>query len=136
MARTKTLGEVVRERRLELGLSQNDLAAVMGDRTGQTDISRIELGKTETPRRERLDRLAAALGLDADELVARTGWVRRGAELFEGTDYWAIGPDPLAEINRLAPRLLTEDLAFLARLARLMSLAPGRTPFDRSTEAE
>jgi transcriptional regulator with XRE-family HTH domain len=74
-----SLGTLVRQRRLALGLSQEDLAArVSDDRDAvrQSDISRLELGKVGLPRRARLLRLAAALDLAPGDLLARSGWAR------------------------------------------------------------
>lgn len=69
--RKLTLGELVRQRRLELGLTQGDLAELIsdeGDEVRQADISRIERGYTRLPRPERLSRVARALDLPVGEL--------------------------------------------------------------------
>ena len=78
-----TLGEVVRQRRRQLGWSQEELAARIssdGDDVRQSDISRLELGKVGLPRRARLQRIAAALGMSAGELLARSGWALGSVE--------------------------------------------------------
>ena len=72
-----TLGEVIRRRRQELGWSQEELAeraSVDGDEVRQSDVSRLEAGKVALPRRARLERIAAALGLPLGDLLARSGW--------------------------------------------------------------
>lgn len=55
----KTLAEIVRTRRLELGMSQRELAITLGCTEGR--IRRIENGRTHDPRRR--DELADALKL-------------------------------------------------------------------------
>ena len=72
-----TLGEALRRRRLELGWTQETLAARVADLGGdlrQSDVSRLERGKIGLPRRDRLARIAAALDLSLGELLARSGW--------------------------------------------------------------
>jgi transcriptional regulator with XRE-family HTH domain len=74
----KTLGKAIKARRLELGWSQEELAQRMidhGDVTfRQSDVSRLERGKVVLPHRERLEHLAAVLGLSLGEILARSGW--------------------------------------------------------------
>ena len=75
------LGAVIRARRLELGWTQEELAARIsadGEYLRQSEISRIESGKIALPRRERLERIATALDVPLGELLARSGWA--GAE--------------------------------------------------------
>ena len=77
----RTLGTVIRDRRCELGLSQEELAARVSDESDevrQSDLSRIERGKVGLPRRARLERIARVLGLSLGELLALSGWA--GAE--------------------------------------------------------
>lgn len=74
---SRTLGEALRQRRLELGWTQETLAARVADLGGdlrQSDVSRLERGKVGLPRRDRLERIAAALGLSLGGLLARSGW--------------------------------------------------------------
>jgi transcriptional regulator with XRE-family HTH domain len=75
-----SLGVVVRERRLELGWTQEQLAeqiSIYGEYVRQSEISRLENGWVQLPRRERLEKLAAALDLPLGELLARSGWANR-----------------------------------------------------------
>lgn len=77
MTEPRTLGRVIRKRRLELGWTQEQLAdriSAEGEYIRQSDISRIERGEIALPRRARLERIAAALGLPLGELLARSGW--------------------------------------------------------------
>ena len=73
-----SLGAAIRARRRELGWSQEDLARRIADRGDeafrQSDVSRLELGKVALPRRERLEHIAAILGLSLGHLLARSGW--------------------------------------------------------------
>ena len=64
---TSALGDLVRAPRLELGLTQVELA----DRVGMSQrwISNIERNETDLPRREHLLRLAEALTLDVADLL-------------------------------------------------------------------
>ena len=75
------LGAVVKARRLEYGWTQEQLAeriSAEGEYVRQSEISRIENGRIALPRRERLERLAAALDLPLGVLLAQSGWA--GAE--------------------------------------------------------
>jgi len=70
-----TLGETIRARRLELGLTQEHLAGRMGYSVRQAEISRLEHDRVTLPRRERLEQLAKALDLELGVLLASSGWV-------------------------------------------------------------
>jgi len=65
---------MVQRRRLELGLTQEQLAERVGDGARQAEISRLEHDRIGLPRRHRLERLAAALDLSLGELLAGSGW--------------------------------------------------------------
>lgn len=69
-----TLGRFVKRRRIELGLTQEDLAERMGEGVRQADISRLENDRVTLPRRDRLERLAEALDVPLGVLLARSGW--------------------------------------------------------------
>ncbi len=66
-ARRQAFGAAVRARRLEVGLSQEDLAAAAG--MDRKSISRIETG-TYSPSLDRLWVLADALESDLPDLVS------------------------------------------------------------------
>lgn len=70
-----TLGTFIRERRRELGLTQEQLADRVGGRTRQSEISRLERNLIMLPRRERLAALAAALEITPGDLLVRSGWI-------------------------------------------------------------
>ena len=81
MTATCTLADLIRQRRTELGLTQEQLADRIGLGTRQADVSRLERGRVGLPRRERLQRIAAALELPLGELLVRSGWV--GADILD-----------------------------------------------------
>ena len=61
-----TTGELIRERRLQLGMSQTELAIRVGCK--QQEISRYEYGLSE-PKVSRLVDIATGLGIDIRELL-------------------------------------------------------------------
>lgn len=82
----RNLGTTVRQRRVELGLSQVQLAERMGGETQQSDISRIERGLLPWPRPQLLQSLAAALYMTVLELITRSGWMtQEELERYQGT---------------------------------------------------
>lgn len=70
-----TLGQFIRERRIGLGLTQEQLAARVGDNVRQAEISRLERDRVSLPRRARMERLARALEVSLGTLLLRTGWM-------------------------------------------------------------
>jgi len=83
MSERSALGVVIRRRRRELGWTQEELAERIStddEYVRQSEISRIESGKIDLPRRDRLIRLAEVLDLPLGELLARSGWA--GAERY------------------------------------------------------
>lgn len=78
-----TLGAFIRRRRLELGLTQEALADLIGDNTRQADVSRLENDRVTLPRRNRLEAIARALQVSPGELLARSGW--EGGEAIDGS---------------------------------------------------
>ncbi len=74
MTESRSLGEAIRLRRLELGISQEELAERIGPDVRQSDVSRLERGKILFPRLERLHQIAAALGLSIGTLLIDAGW--------------------------------------------------------------
>jgi transcriptional regulator with XRE-family HTH domain len=74
------LGNYVRERRVDLGLTQEELAARIGDTATQAEISRLERGTIAFPRRRRLEALAAALEVTLGMLLVKSGWLTSSEE--------------------------------------------------------
>ena len=65
-------------RRMDLNLTQEDLAERVGEGVRQSEISRLERNHVTLPRRQRMEQLAAALDIPIGILLARLGWA--GAE--------------------------------------------------------
>ena len=94
----ETLGAVIRQRRKELGMTQEEL----GDQSGinQSQVSHLERGSIRMPSLELLRRLADALNLPAGyllELAHFPGAFRRG-----WPDYIAEGVERLPESEKEA----------------------------------
>jgi len=70
-----TLGRFIRRRRLELGMTQEQMAGLVGDWIRQSEISRLENDRVTLPRRERLERIAEVLQVPIGELLVRSGWI-------------------------------------------------------------
>lgn len=112
-ARPSTLGKVVRARRQELGLTQEALAELLGEKVGQNYISQLERGKVQLPRRPRLELIARALDLALSELLARSGWADltdylRDTESSDVDRIAMVGPR--AELAALLPKLSMRDV--------------------------
>jgi transcriptional regulator with XRE-family HTH domain len=78
MAGSRSLGEAIRLRRLELGMSQEELAERIAPDVRQSDVSRLERGRILFPRLERLNQIAAALGMSIGTLLIEAGWFTEG----------------------------------------------------------
>jgi transcriptional regulator with XRE-family HTH domain len=63
----KSFGEVIRERRTELGMSQAALSELVGVRPAT--IARYELGTIKNIKRDNMLRIADALSINASDLV-------------------------------------------------------------------
>lgn len=74
MDESRSLGEAIRLHRLDLGMSQEELAERIGPDVRQSDVSRLERGKILFPRIERLHQIANALGISVGALLAEAGW--------------------------------------------------------------
>src|SRR5690348_14396981 len=69
-----TLGRFIRRRRIELGMTQEQMAFLIGETVRQSEVSRLENDRITLPRRERLERIAEVLGVPVGELLVRSGW--------------------------------------------------------------
>jgi len=74
MGDSRTLGQIIRSRRQQLGLTQEELAARIGGGVRQAEVSRLESDRVSLPRRQRLERISAALGVTIGDLLAGAGW--------------------------------------------------------------
>jgi transcriptional regulator with XRE-family HTH domain len=76
-----TFGQVIRNRRIELGLTQETLADRVGESVRQSDISRLERDYVMLPRRDRLEALARALEVSPGYLLFHSGWITRDEQV-------------------------------------------------------
>ena len=72
------IGTYIRERRQDLGFSQEHLADRVGGGYGQSDVSRLERGQIELPRLGTVLRLASALEVPVGDLLIASGWFTEG----------------------------------------------------------
>jgi transcriptional regulator with XRE-family HTH domain len=105
MDAARTLGQVIRSRRLALGMTQEELAERIGDGVRQAEVSRLECDRVSLPRRRRLMRIAEALQIPLGELLASAGWA--GADtVFRAQEDTAVAPAPVvgAATDAATPR--------------------------------
>lgn len=76
------LGEILRERRIELGLSKNKLAQYVG--ISQPEVTRIENGTRTVPNIITLIYMCEVLGLNFINLLKITGYVDRKNLIMKG----------------------------------------------------
>jgi transcriptional regulator with XRE-family HTH domain len=103
-----SLGNYVRERRVELGLTQEELAFRIGGSATQAEISRLERGAIAFPRRQRLDALATALEVTLGSLLIHSGWLSSD-EAAELDELSSPPPQPAAS----ATQAMLADIAHL-----------------------
>src|SRR4051794_41082580 len=114
MAESRSLGDAIRLRRLELGMSQEELAERIGLDVRQSDVSRLERGKILFPRMERLNQIAAALGLSIGALLIEAGW-------FTDEEGAQVANSSVAESGIDAPIVVADDeLISLEAIADLL----------------
>lgn len=101
-----TLGETIRARRDELGMTQEQLAQRLGVGFRQSEISRLEHDRVTLPRRPRLEQLAAALEFNVGELLLRSGWA--------GVEEIGAGERTSAEWQEQVERLTTANVELTA----------------------
>jgi transcriptional regulator with XRE-family HTH domain len=109
------MARLIRERRQDLGLTQEQLANRIGGGARQSEVSRLEQGRVALPRRLRMERIAAALEVPLGELLLSSGWV--GAEVID--DLSAAGPGESGEEDGQEFQQSIEDLQ--ARNANLQA---------------
>jgi transcriptional regulator with XRE-family HTH domain len=118
MQRPMTLGRAIRDARRAKGWTQEALALKIDDGLTQSDVSRLERDKVSLPRRDRLERIAGALGIPTGELLASSGWAE--ADRFFRPSSPGDGTSP-------------EDRS--AQSASLLPSAPGSSTAGRLHEA-
>lgn len=119
MADGKRLGQLVREKRLALSMTQTQLGDAVG--MSQRWISTLERGETDVPRRVHLHALADALSLDVSELYVAADMARDEAKAKAAIEEAPMidKDDPLYntvfwEIRSLSP----QDLDFIRNIIR------------------
>ena len=73
-----SVGEYIKNKRLEKGLSQRQLSVVCG--ISNSEISRIEAGERQNPSPAVLRPIAAALGVPYEEILSAAGYLPSGTE--------------------------------------------------------
>jgi len=116
-AQPRTFGALVRHLRDERGWTQEQLARVAGITV--TSVSNLERGATVLPNAETVERLAAAFGLDPDEMDPR--W------LAERVAAQALSLAQRQAIKRVLGLNEGDINTILYRLAELESVARKRT---------
>ncbi len=97
----QSLGQYIRSRRLELGLTQEQLAARVGESVSQAEISRLERDKVALPRRPRMEHLAVALDVSLGVLLMRSGWSGSGDVPFSALEAVSSNAELQASIDEL-----------------------------------
>lgn len=111
------LGEFVRKRRIELGLTQERVAAAAG--VGRAHLSQIESGKIELPNVDLRRRLAAALDVSHLDLLVVAG------EL-DADEVGRAAAAPWSELDALAASMPSEARDALLTIARHLAQSHGR----------
>jgi transcriptional regulator with XRE-family HTH domain len=118
------LGNYIRERRQDLDLTQEELAARIGDTVKQAEVSRLERGAIALPRRARLEALAVALEVTLGSLLMQTGWLT---------------PEEQAQVDRLPVTQLSPDSSagevMLTDVAQLRTILLGALERVEALEA-
>jgi transcriptional regulator with XRE-family HTH domain len=118
----KRIGDFIRERRQDLGLTQEELSDRIGEGVRQAEVSRLENNRIVLPRRARMDAIAAALEVSLGDLLVESGWMDEG----NLPPFAEESPDPGNEpfITSGTAFTMEEQLASVARqLAGLRTLA-------------
>jgi PAS domain S-box-containing protein len=120
----RAIGQIIRQRRLELGMTQEELAELAsgdGEYLKQADISRIEIGQVRLPRPARLQRIAAPLGLSLGDLLMHASGVDGEGRVLaghtseppavpEGDQIWAHPGSPLDVLEGVGQAVIVCDL--------------------------
>jgi transcriptional regulator with XRE-family HTH domain len=103
------MGEIIRQRRIELGLSQEELAVRCGFKSKST-ISKMESGQ-RTTKQKNLLQVARALDLDPALLVApeETAYLVTDPDIDLVVETMRTRPDLAAEIMKYVKYLLSQE---------------------------
>jgi transcriptional regulator with XRE-family HTH domain len=112
-----TLGRFIRRRRIELGLTQEQMASLIGDAVRQSEVSRLENDRILLPRRERLERIATVLQVPLGELLVRSGWAGADEALVNVSPSPRPTVQPASSVLELLDEIkgLIDEVQFLLR---------------------
>lgn len=118
------IAKTLRRWREDSGLSQSDVAAMVGDGATQSEISQLERGWIRAPRYQRMASFAKVMGVPLDQLLRETRWIGPfgGGANVEAVELWTVSEDPIQDLLNVAESLSVQDLATLVRLARILSI--------------
>lgn len=119
LMQARELGNLLRGRRLELGLSTHQLGAQVGVR--QSTIVRIEKGRFASPRPDKLARIAKALGITSTDIYAQAGYLVRD-------ELPSLGP----YLSAKYPNMPEEAVAQVLQLFQELAARHGGGPNERS----
>lgn len=112
MARgTEKFGEFVRRKRVEKEIGLREMAKMIG--VSPTYQSKVERDEFPPPAEDKVRKISAIIGCDADELLARAG--RVSSDLSEIIKQH---PREIAALLRTAKGLTADDVTRLARQAQ------------------
>jgi transcriptional regulator with XRE-family HTH domain len=110
MTGRKSFGALVRREREAKEIGLREMAKMIG---GPTYLSKIERDEFPPPAEDKVTKIAAIIGRDADELLARAGRVSSDlSEIIKRR------PVQMAALLRTSKGLTADDMARLARLAQ------------------
>ena len=121
----KSLGRFIRERRIELGLTQEELGDRLDPPLSQAAISAMEIRRIGLPPPTRIRQLAAALEVDPVTLLAESGWTGAAGEAVMASldtkfEYPTARNRWEAELLELLPTLDTHSIRALLAVAKQM----------------
>ncbi len=128
----KTLGQFIRERRMDLGLTQEQLAERVGEGVRQAEISRLEQDRVTLPRRSRMEAIAAALDVSVGDLLVTTGWI--DAEHVPAVSPVQDIPHGPAQVLEDAAAMLSNAKDLIAQTADLLQHAERRVALALDTQ--
>jgi transcriptional regulator with XRE-family HTH domain len=112
MARgTEKFGEFVRRKRVEKEIGLREMAKMIG--VSPTYLSKVERDEFPPPAEDKVRKIAAIIGCDVDELLARAG--RVSSDLSEIIKQH---PREMAALLRTTKGLTADDVTRLAREAQ------------------
>lgn len=110
------LGELIRSKRIEAGMSTHELGKIVGTRN--STIIRLEQGAFAAPSPDKLARIAEALGMTLADIYAHAGYAvpedLPGFHAYLPARYKDLPADAIAELTEVFDRLATLHLTTTA----------------------